>query len=100
MSHTHEIDPEEPDVEERSQPLIVQDRGIAERISGSKPPRSQTLPEQRPTHAFDQPRLEVGPPTDERRITRERPLSRDQTWPGLRKETNSSASRASRGQRP
>ena len=79
-------DAHQSDVEERPEPLVVEDRGVSEGIVGSGLSRAQTLPEQRPAHAFCEPRLEVGAPIDERRITRKCSLSSDQTGSGLRKE--------------
>ena len=66
---------EQTDVEEQTEPLVVEDRGVAQRdcrIAGLS--GAHTLPEERPAHAVDDPRHEVGAPTDESRITCERAL--------------------------
>ena len=62
---------QQPNVEKEAEPLVVEDRGVAERVVSSSLSRAQTLPEERRAYAFAEPRPEVGPPTDESRVTSE-----------------------------
>ncbi len=78
ISQIHPTEAEQAHVEEQAEPLVVEDRRVSQRIVLSGLSRAHALAEDRPAHAFDDPRHEVGAPADESRISCKRALRRDQ----------------------